>query len=78
MFCSIASKVKARKDHRCTSCGEIIVKGEDYIKWNSVEDSWFSNKMHQECYDAHEEDAKEWGDGQWDYMPYSYSRGSTE
>lgn len=76
-FCTPIKDVVARKPHQCTSCGEAIVIGEKYAKWTSFEDSAFSNKMHAECYKAHDEDRVFWGGGQWEYTPYSYPRGDT-
>ncbi len=43
---------KARKNHRCTSCGQPIHKNELYLHWANVDDHFFTNKLHFECYDT--------------------------
>ena len=79
MFCGAIAKPTAKVTHRCTSCGEAIDAGSEYIKWSSFDDgSAFTNKMHPECYEAHEENAKHWGDSEWEYTPYSHARGTAE
>jgi hypothetical protein len=65
-------RVKARKQHKCTWCGQPIFKGEDYVKWNSVEDSWFTNKMHGDCLEALDEEIRAGGDCE--YAPYDNER----
>jgi hypothetical protein len=43
---------RARKDHECTYCGELIEKGSDYTFQDGHHDgSWFTSKMHDECFD---------------------------
>lgn len=42
----------AAKEHCCTWCGEPIKKAYPYYRWASVEDKWFTNKMHPECRDV--------------------------
>lgn len=49
--CFTPYPVKARKNHTCTICGQRIHKGELYIRWSSVDDCFFDNKSHNECYD---------------------------
>lgn len=61
MFCTPSTERKAAKDHQCTYCGEAINKGDKYLTWKSVDDSWFTNKMHHECAD----DLAECGDGEY-------------
>ena len=78
MYCTDTKTVKARKSHRCTSCGEVIAPGTLYTRWLSVDDSAMTNKMHTECYTAHEDDARANGGGQWEYTPHSYPRGSLD
>ena len=44
------SKPKARKDHRCYWCGQLIKKGTQYCRWSAVEGGEFYNtKVHLEC-----------------------------
>lgn len=78
MFCGTATKPVARVEHRCTSCGEAIQAGQEYVRWASFDGTAFTNKMHPECHAAHEESARHYGDSQWEYTPYSYSRGTVE
>jgi hypothetical protein len=79
MFCSPTITPTARVEHKCTSCAEPILKGEKYLKWASFDDgATCTNKMHVECYDAHDAQAKEWGERMWEYRKYDYKRGSAE
>ncbi len=71
MFCTTIKTPVANKPHICTSCGERIEVGEQYVRWNSVEDSWEINKMHNECYSMHRKEC-----GYWEYTPYSHERPS--
>lgn len=68
----------ASKAHRCTSCGETIEAGTKYVKWTTFDDGAFTNKMHQECHDAHAEAAREDGYGDWEYSPYDHQRGKAD
>jgi len=68
MFCTKPVNRIANKKHTCTYCSEPINKGESYNMWKSVDDSWFTNKMHHECAD----DLNEYGDGE--YSPYCNDR----
>lgn len=61
----------ARKDHRCTSCGEPILKGHEYKRWCSYDNAAYTSKMHPECFAYHMEDAEY---GEFEYMPYSHER----
>ena len=72
MFVSASELVKARKKHRCTWCGQHIEPGEEYAKWASVDDSWFTNKMHVECLGALHDEIREGGDNE--YIPYDNER----
>jgi len=49
MFCTDPITRTAQKMHQCTYCGEMIITGEKYEYWKSVDDSWFENKLHPEC-----------------------------
>lgn len=72
MFCTPVETLISRKDHICTWCGEKILKGEEYHTWKSVDDSWFTSKVHEECHKAMLEEAAYWYD--YDYMPFSNER----
>lgn len=61
----------ARKNHRCTNCGQSIQAGAMYARWVSFDDSAFTNKMHPECLRALQEDADY---GSFEYMLYSGER----
>lgn len=54
---------KARKDHRCSYCGEQIHSGEYYEFQSGVwEGRWFNSHMHPECF----EEMCESGEGEYD------------
>ena len=72
MFCTPQESVIARKTHLCTNCAQGIAKGESYVKWKSVDDSWFTNKMHPECLQSLNEENEYYGS--FEYMPYSGER----
>lgn len=62
----------AKKEHRCSWCGEQIVIGESYLRSRVVfEGEPQTNKLHIECADAAADDYREWGEG---YMPYENQR----
>ena len=50
MYCTPNEIRKARKQHQCTNCCEMIEPGESYIRWTSFDDAAFRNKMHLECH----------------------------
>lgn len=76
MFCTKVIDILARKEHSCTWCAEKILKGELYKQWKSVDDSWFTNKMHEECYKVACDEMQYYSD--WEYMPYSEQRPEKE
>jgi hypothetical protein len=42
---------KARRKHRCTYCGEEILRGTEYVHQTGVYNwRWYRNKMHPECF----------------------------
>lgn len=52
----------ARKEHRCTWCGESIVIGEHYTRWRYFGgDTPHTGKMHDECFAVYTDD----GDGEY-------------
>jgi hypothetical protein len=60
---------KARKEHKCTWCAQVIPVGETYVSWLTFEDgAAMPNKMHQECYDAAS------ADGPFEYSPFDNER----
>lgn len=61
----------ARKDHRCTNCGQVIQIGDQYARWASFDGRAFTNKMHQECLRSLQYEAE--GD-EFEYIPYSGER----
>ena len=63
----------AKKQHRCTFCGEAINTGDQYVfQKGNWEGTWFETKMHPECFD----DMVEYGDGE--YTMYSNERPKIE
>jgi hypothetical protein len=70
-FHSQAATVIARKVHRCTNCGQPIGKGEAYQRWTSVDDRWFTSKMHPEC---HASLLMEADGNDFEYTPYGGER----
>jgi hypothetical protein len=57
MYCTPTETRTARKQHRCTNCGEPILAGEKYERWGSVDDGkMLANIMHPECLAALQED----------------------
>jgi predicted RNA-binding Zn-ribbon protein involved in translation (DUF1610 family) len=75
MYCTEVETLTARKPHRCTSCGEIINAGEQYLRWRSYDcGEAFTSKMHPECRAMHDDDAQHLGEGEWEYSAYSHDR----
>ncbi len=72
MYVSPAVALRARKEHRCTWCGESIAPGSEYLRWMSVDDSMYTNKMHRECFDACHEECGYWGEDE--YRPFDNQR----
>jgi hypothetical protein len=72
MYVSPATALRARKEHRCTWCGEAISPGSEYLRWMSVDDSMYTNKMHRECFDACHEECTFYGEDA--YMPFDNHR----
>ena len=66
----------ARKEHQCGWCGEMVLVGEKYNRWNGIHEGDFqSNAMHSECAVAcHDLLSQGWDD---EYYPYEHMRGTT-
>lgn len=73
MYCTPITEIKkAAKPHKCTWCGQSIEVKQPYKRWASVDDSWFTNMMHPECYSAmYEEMSDSWD---FSYTPYDNER----
>ena len=75
MQCTEIETPKARKAHRCMSCGEVIAAGETYKRWRCYDGGDAStNKMHPECLALHQDDSLRFGDNEWEYSMYSHER----
>lgn len=72
MYCSDPTTQAARVKHRCTWCSQDILPGERYLRWISVDDSMYTNKMHPECHAACNEEYRDSGDNE--YHPYDNER----
>jgi len=70
-FCSDPKLVNARKDHRCTWCGETILKSENYWKWTGVIDAWTTSRVHPECMEPLNEECADNGG---EYNPFHGER----
>lgn len=64
MHCFNTESRKARKKHTCTYCGDTIHPKELYLHWSNVDDHFFTNKVHFECY----------GEIKGEYYPYHSER----
>lgn len=64
--------VTARKDHRCSWCGEVIPATTQYMRWATFDDSVFTNKMHLECHITMLDEGRKYGE--YEYTPYSQER----
>ena len=67
--------LKARKPHRCMSCGEPIAAGETYKRWRTYDGGDAgTNKMHPECLAMHQADSARFSEPQWEYSLYNHER----
>ena len=76
MFCTEPKTVIAAKQHQCTWCGQLIEKGESHSTWKSVDDTWFTSRMHPECEEALDEDVRLGGETE--YLPFDNDRPTTK
>jgi hypothetical protein len=68
---------KAKKQHQCIWCGELILIGEIHFKEvGEYEGDFQSNRYHNECHSAADKYFKESGENCFD--PYENKRGSTD
>ena len=71
------NKQKAKKEHKCSWCGEQIEIGETYYYQAGTYYGDFQvTKLHEDCDAACSEASYKYG--MEDYEPYSYKRGTTE
>lgn len=71
MFCTPRTLKTAKKNHRCTYCGDPIISGDKYYSWVSIDDGkFFRSKMHPECVDGLDVDYE----GENTYHPYYNER----
>lgn len=69
------TRPKARKDHVCIWCGELIQRGDTYARESSVYDGDFQDfKWHPECNEAADRFFSSWGEDL--FEAYSFGRGS--
>lgn len=79
MYHTDCETLKARKPHRCMSCGEAIAVGDTYKRWRTYDGGDAgTNKMHPECLAMHQADAVRFGENEWEYSPYDHERPEPE
>jgi hypothetical protein len=70
------AKHKARKEHRCEWCGEVILKDTMFWQFTGRWEGEFQNwRMHEECYAASTKDRFTMEDG---FEPFGQKRGLDE
>lgn len=58
------SEPVARKDYKCSWCGQVIAKGEKHAKQSGIfEGAYQTDRYHPECDKAAAADYLEWGEG---------------
>jgi hypothetical protein len=72
MFCTPTETKTAKKNHRCTYCGDPIYAGDTYKAWTSFDGYAFNSKMHPECLNDLRETNDPYDDGE--YNPYDNDR----
>lgn len=62
--CLLDKRTKARKQHRCLCCNQLILKGEVYHTRTGVEEGegFFTMRMHLECANA----TSDWTTDDWE------------
>jgi len=60
---------KAKKRHRCSWCWELIEPGDEYRRYRFYDGGDAGTvKMHPECFDAMQDEARDWG-GYFEWTP---------
>ncbi len=77
MTVTTPKEIKARKEHRCYWCGEMILIGNQYIRWCCFDSGIVCDvKVHQECKCAWDKGLEQ---DYWWYAeavhPYNHGRG---
>jgi hypothetical protein len=60
--CFSSTPRKARKNHNCTACAGKIYAGEIYMTWASVDDCFYTSKVHPECFENMGSEEYSYGD----------------
>lgn len=77
--CIHSERLKARKEHRCTWCGQKIDAGQEYLRQRVVIDGDAgTQKFHLECDAAFNEAARLEGGGPLYFEPGSQPRGGSD
>lgn len=72
-----AATPKARKEHRCTYCGQKILVGETYYRENGVYDGDMQSlAYHPECYEQEQKDHE--GESFWEIDPFECNERPTK
>ena len=73
-------KVRARKEYRCSWCGEAIRVGEVHqYRVYRYHEAFITSREHIECAEAMDSlTSKQWEDMDWIYKDGEYKRGTTE
>lgn len=64
---------RAKKEHKCSWCGEKILLGESYKRWRWYDSSDVTTcKLHDECFNVHSDKVTE---GECEFSLYDNCRG---